>query len=157
MIIPNITKDDCGTYYCTASNGLGLKYQTVANVVVLFAPLVSAPKPYVKVALPFEVSLQCRIQTYPLSTIMWLHKGIEVLNNFHYKLDFFLIYYNYTNIYQIFKFVFSIVHDVDIEKNIMISTLYIKVRRKHHFGKYICRAWNDYGVAETKIKLKSKY
>lgn len=81
MIIPNITKEYRGTYYCIAENGVGRGARRNVAVQVLFAPTVKVLKPFVEQAIQYDVGFECHIEAYPPPVITWVFNKEELSNN----------------------------------------------------------------------------
>jgi len=79
-----VTKDDRGTYYCVAENGVGRGVRRHIAVEVIFAPVVSTPNPKVGQALQYDTVLDCHVEAYPPPAIVWLINGAVLSNNQHY-------------------------------------------------------------------------
>lgn len=84
MIIESITKDDRGTYYCVAENGVGRGVRRNIAVEVIFAPVVTTPNSKVGQALQYDTVLDCHVEAYPPPAIVWLFNGNRLINNQHY-------------------------------------------------------------------------
>lgn len=95
--IPAISKEDRGTYFCTAENGIGRAAQHNVTVVVKFAPVITVPKTRLGQALEFDVDLKCQIEAYPLPAIDWLKNGVKITNNQHYMYELILEYMKIVN------------------------------------------------------------
>lgn len=83
--VPAITKEDRGTYYCVAENGVGRGARRNIAVEVEFAPVINVPKPRLGQALQYDMDLECHVEAYPPPAIVWLNNGIQLSNNQHYR------------------------------------------------------------------------
>lgn len=83
--IASITKEDRGTYYCVAENGVGRGARRNIAVEVEFAPVITVPKPRLGQALQYDMDLECHVEAYPPPAIVWLNNGIQLTNNQHYR------------------------------------------------------------------------
>lgn len=84
--IATIRKEDRGTYYCVAENGVGKGARRNIAVEVEFAPVITVPKPRQGQALQYDMDLECHVVAYPPPGIIWLKDGIQLSNNQHYSL-----------------------------------------------------------------------
>ncbi|XP_012247255.1 lachesin-like, partial [Bombus impatiens] len=75
--IPIIHKEDCGTYYCIAENGVGHEARRNISVEVEFAPVITIPRP--RQALLHDMDLECHIEAYPPLAIVWLKGDVQLL------------------------------------------------------------------------------
>lgn len=128
--IPKIRKEDRGTYYCVAENGVGRGARRNINVEVEFAPVITAPRPRLGQALQYDMNLECHVEAYPPPAITWLKDDIQLSNNQHYSISHFATGDEYTD-----------------------TTLTVITIEKRQYGEYICRAANKLGTAETKVEL----
>ena len=85
MRIPNIKKEDCGTYCCIAENGFGRSAHHKVLIEVQFGPVITVPNPYVAQNLQNNLSLKCHIEAFPSPAIVWLKNGVQISNNQHYR------------------------------------------------------------------------
>lgn len=83
--IPAITKEDRGTYYCVAENGVGRGARRNIAVEVEFAPVINVPKPRLGQALQYDMDLECHVEAYPPPAIVWLNNGVQLTNSQHYR------------------------------------------------------------------------
>ncbi|XP_031827641.1 septate junction protein lachesin [Nomia melanderi] len=128
--IPAIRKEDRGTYYCVAENGVGRGARRNINVEVEFAPVITAPRPRLGQALQYDMDLECHVEAYPPPAIVWLKDDVPLLNNQHYSISHFATADQYTD-----------------------TTIRVITIEKRQFGEYVCRAANKLGTAETKVEL----
>lgn len=85
MIIPNITKEYHGIYYCLAKNGVGKGARRSIAVVVLFVPVVKVLRPNISQALQYGVDLKCHVEAYPPPTVIWVFNEDVLSNNQDYR------------------------------------------------------------------------
>lgn len=128
--IPAIRKEDRGTYYCVAENGVGRGARRNINVEVEFAPVISAPRPRLGQALHYDMDLECHVEAYPPPAIVWLKDDVQLSNNQHYSISHFATADEYTD-----------------------TTIRVITIEKRQYGEYVCRAANKLGSAETKVEL----
>lgn len=83
--INQIRKEDRGTYYCVAENGVGKGARRNIAVEVEFAPVITAPRPRLGQALQYDMDLECHIVAYPPPAIVWLKDEVQLSNNQHYR------------------------------------------------------------------------
>lgn len=83
--IANIRKEDRGTYYCVAENGVGKGARRNIAVEVEFAPVISAPRPRLGQALQYDMDLECHVEAYPPPAIVWIKDDVQLSNNQHYR------------------------------------------------------------------------
>ncbi|KAH0953776.1 hypothetical protein HN011_009704 [Eciton burchellii] len=128
--ISAIRKEDRGTYYCVAENGVGRGARRNINVEVEFAPVITAPRPRLGQALQYDMDLECHVEAYPPPAIIWLKDDVQLSNNQHYSVSHFATADEYTD-----------------------TTIRIITIEKRQYGEYVCRAANKLGTAETKVEL----
>lgn len=90
MYIPSITKEERGTYYCIAENGVSPADQRSIGIEVEFLPVVTASKILYFQTVMHDADLDCKIEAYPPPAIVWIKDGIQLLNNQRYKYVYFL-------------------------------------------------------------------
>ncbi|XP_077273464.1 septate junction protein lachesin isoform X2 [Temnothorax americanus] len=125
-----IRKEDRGTYYCIAENGVGRGARRNINVEVEFAPVITAPRPRLGQALQYDMDLECHVEAYPPPAIIWLKDDVQLSNNQHYSISHFATADEYTD-----------------------TTIRVITIEKRQYGEYVCRAANKLGTAETKVEL----
>ncbi|XP_011343562.1 lachesin isoform X2 [Ooceraea biroi] len=128
--ISTIRKEDRGTYYCVAENGVGHGTRRNINVEVEFAPVITAPRPRLGQALQYDMDLECHVEAYPPPAIVWLKDEVQLSNNQHYSISHFATADEYTD-----------------------TTIRVITIEKRQYGQYVCRAANKLGTAETKLEL----
>ncbi|KAK0176597.1 hypothetical protein PV328_000716 [Microctonus aethiopoides] len=125
-----VRKEDRGTYYCVADNGVGRGVKRHVNLEVEFAPVVTAPRPRLGQALQFDMDLECHVEAYPPPAISWLKDDVQLLDNQHQKISTFATADEYTD-----------------------STIRILTIEKRQYGEYVCEAANKLGTAKTTVEL----
>lgn len=90
--IRSIKKEDRGTYYCVAENGVGKGTRRNVAVEVEFAPVVTVPRPRLGQALQYDMNLECHIVAYPPPAITWVKDEVALSNNQHYEYVFFFVW-----------------------------------------------------------------
>jgi len=128
--ILKIRKEDRGTYYCIADNGVGRGARRNVNVEVEFAPVVKATRPIVYQALQYDMDLECHVEAYPPAAIRWSLKQESLVNNQHYRVSQFATADEYTD-----------------------TTLRVLSIEKRQFGNYSCHANNKLGQSKAVVQL----
>lgn len=128
--IAAVRKEDRGTYYCVAENGVGRGARRNINVEVEFAPVITAPRPRLGQALQYDMDLECHVEAYPPPAIEWIKDGALLTNNQHQSISHFATADEYTD-----------------------TTIRVITIEKRQYGDYICKASNKLGMAETKVEL----
>ncbi|CAH1107902.1 unnamed protein product [Psylliodes chrysocephalus] len=128
--IKAIRKEDRGTYYCVAENGVGRGTKRNIAVEVEFAPVVSVPRPRLGQALQFDMDLECHVEAYPPPAITWEKDDITLSNNQHYRISHFAVADEFTD-----------------------TTLRVITVEKRQYGQYVCKAANKLGSAEGRVEL----
>ncbi|XP_073978485.1 septate junction protein lachesin isoform X2 [Rhodnius prolixus] len=128
--INSVRKEDRGTYYCVAENGVGKGTRRNIAVEVEFAPVIVVLQPMLGQALQYDMDLECHVEAYPPPAIVWLKDGVQLANNQHYSITYFASADEYTD-----------------------TTLRVITIEKRQFGTYICKASNKLGFAEAQVKL----
>ena len=133
MRISPVTKDDRGTYYCIAENGVGRGARRNIVLGVEFSPVITVPRPKIGQALDHDQNLECHIEAYPYPNIMWYRGNDRIVNNKHYSMSNFATADEYID-----------------------STLRIRTVEKNQYGNYTCKSNNKHGEAEATIELYGK-
>lgn len=130
--ISQITKEDRGTYYCVAENGVGKGTRRNIAVEVEFAPVITVPKPRLGQALQYDMDLVCHVEAYPPPAIVWIKEDTQqvLANNQHYSISHFATADEFTD-----------------------TTIRIITIEKRQYGNYVCRAANKLGTAEKSVEL----
>jgi len=124
--IHSVKKEDRGTYFCVADNGVGEAAKRAVALEVEFAPVIDLleSNANVRKRQGCPVQLDCPVEAYPAATVVWVHNGIQrTANNENYA----------------------------VSKNFAtgadghsVSTLRIKRINRDTVGKYECRARNKF-------------
>lgn len=130
LTIHNITKNDRGTYYCIADNGVGRGAKRNIGVEIEFKPKVRVNRPAFEQALNHPVDLECRVEAFPTPSIIWLKDGYELANGQHYKITELSTTHEFTD-----------------------SVLRVHSIKRRQFGTYTCRAINKLGIDDQRIEL----
>ncbi|KAH8253517.1 hypothetical protein KR200_001574 [Drosophila serrata] len=128
--IKSVKKEDRGTYYCVADNGVSKGDRRNVNVEVEFAPVITVPRPRLGQALQYDMDLECHIEAYPPPAIVWTKDDIQLANNQHYSISHFATADEYSD-----------------------STLRVITIEKRQYGDYVCKATNRFGEAEARVNL----
>ncbi|CAF1643331.1 unnamed protein product [Rotaria magnacalcarata] len=138
FIIEKISKDDAGIYACSARNTLKFlngssmeKFdKSQARVTVEYAPIVTSLTPILAMDLfTLNIKLQCDVDSYPESTIVWTFNDRQIFLSNKYS-----IIKNKTSSYLIIQ----------------------QLQSNFDFGFYSCNASNKLGKNSTLIQLRSK-
>lgn len=130
--IISVKKEDRGTYYCVAENGVGKGTRRNINVEVEFSPVIQVPRPRLGQALQYDMDLECHVEAYPPPAIVWIKEDddTQLTNNQHFSVSHFATADEFTD-----------------------TTLRVITIEKRQFGNYICKARNKLGSAEAKVHL----
>uniref|UniRef100_A0A0A9YFY8 Lachesin n=1 Tax=Lygus hesperus TaxID=30085 RepID=A0A0A9YFY8_LYGHE len=130
--IISVKKEDRGTYYCVAENGVGKGTRRNINVEVEFSPVISVPRPRLGQALQYDMDLECHVEAYPPPAIVWIKEDEErqISNNQHYSVSHFATADEFTD-----------------------TTLRVITIEKRQYGYYRCKAINKLGSADAKVHL----
>ncbi|CAH0549583.1 unnamed protein product [Brassicogethes aeneus] len=128
--IKHIRKEDRGTYYCVAENGVGRGTKRNIAVEVEFKPVVTVPRPRLGQALQFDMDLECHVEAYPPPAIVWEKDGIQLANNQHYSISHFATADEFTD-----------------------TTIRVITIEKRQYGQYTCKAANKLGTDEGRVEL----
>ncbi|OXU21667.1 hypothetical protein TSAR_011671 [Trichomalopsis sarcophagae] len=128
--IAHVRKEDRGTYYCVAENGVGRGARRNINLEIEFAPVITAPRPRLGQALQYDMDLECHVEAYPPPGITWHKDEVQLSNNQHYSISHFATADEYTD-----------------------TTLRVITIEKKQYGEYVCKAANKLGTAETRVEL----
>ncbi|KAL5236967.1 hypothetical protein ACI65C_004377 [Semiaphis heraclei] len=128
--IPSITKEDRGTYFCVAENGVGRGARRNVAIEVEFAPVITISKRHLGQALQYDMDLKCHVEAYPPPAIIWLNNGIQLSNNQHYKISHFATTDEITD-----------------------TTIRIITIENRQYGDYVCKASNVLGTTEVTVTL----
>lgn len=131
LLIPKITKNDRGTYYCIADNGVGKGARRNVGVEVEFAPEIKITKQRVEQALHYDADLSCRIEAFPSANIEWFKDGYQINDNQNFQISV-----------------------STARQEITDSILRISRIKKNNYGKYICKAANKLGREEKEVELR---
>ncbi|KAF2354652.1 Immunoglobulin I-set [Trinorchestia longiramus] len=130
LMIPSVRKDDRGTYYCIADNGVSRGDRRNINVEVQFAPVVEATRPRVYQAMQYDMDLECHVEAYPPAAIVWIYRQEAIVNNRDYRVSQFTTADEFTD-----------------------TTLRVITIEQNQFGNYTCRATNKLGQSSASVTL----
>lgn len=125
-----IGKEDRGTYYCFADNGVGKGDRRNVNLEIEFSPVITVPRPKLGQALHYDMDLECHIEAYPTPQINWVKDEFLLSNSKKYKISNFATADEFTD-----------------------STLRIVSVEGKQYGNYKCQAVNKLGSDEGQIEL----
>lgn len=125
-----INKEDRGTYYCFADNGVGRGDRRNINLEIEFSPVISVPRPKVGQARRYDMDLECHIEAFPTPQIIWVKDEFLISNNNKYKISNFPSGDEFTD-----------------------STLRIVGLDSKQYGDYKCKAVNKLGSYEADIHV----
>ncbi|XP_046382592.1 lachesin-like isoform X2 [Ischnura elegans] len=128
--ITNVQKEDRGTYYCVAENGVGRGARRNIAVEVEFKPVITVPRPRLGQALQYDMDLECHVIAYPPPALVWMKDNVPLSNNQHYSISNFATADEYTD-----------------------TTIRVITIEKRQYGKYTCKATNRLGTAEAEVEL----
>jgi len=132
--IHSVKKEDRGTYYCVADNGVGKPAQRNVAVEVEFPPSMDGGGD-VSQAVGYSVELVCHVEAYPRPTITWIHEGIQLTTNQLYVVD----------------------NGFTTADDFTETSVRIKKLGRRQLGKYYCRAQNKLGSAEREFLVSESY
>ena len=130
LTIRNVTKNDRGTYYCIADNGVGKGARRNVGVEVEFSPEVTPGRGIYQQAIQYDADLQCHVEAFPSPSIIWLKDGYQLNDNQHYQISVFSTANEFTD-----------------------TVLRIRRIEKRQFGIYVCKAINKLGSDQKSIEL----
>ncbi|XP_063220158.1 lachesin [Bacillus rossius redtenbacheri] len=128
--ISAVRKEDRGTYYCVAENGVGRGARRNIAVEVEFSPVITVPKPRIGQALQFDMDLECHVEAYPPPAVVWLKDDVQLSNNQHYSISHFATADEFTD-----------------------TTIRVITIEKRQYGMYICKAANKLGTVTAEVEL----
>ncbi|CAH2101740.1 unnamed protein product [Euphydryas editha] len=128
--IASVHKEDRGTYYCVAENGVGRGARRNINLEVEFAPVVTVPRPRLGQALQYDMDLECHVEAYPPPAISWLKDEVQLSNNQHYRISHFATADEFTD-----------------------TTLRVITIEKRQYGRFTCKAQNKLGTDQGTVEL----
>ena len=134
--IHSVKKEDRGTYYCVADNGVGKPARRNVAVEVEFPPSVTvAHSEELRQAFGYSVEMTCHVEAYPPPTITWVHDGIQLTSNKYFAVDS-----GFTTA------------DDFTETSVRVKSL-----GRRELGVYECRAQNKLGQQERRINIVRSY
>lgn len=128
--IAQVHKEDRGTYYCVAENGVGKGARRNINLEVEFAPVITVPRPRLSQALQYDMDLECHVEAYPPPAITWLKDEVQLSNNQHYRISHFATADEFTD-----------------------TTIRVITIEKRQYGIFKCKAQNKLGSDEGQVEL----
>ncbi|XP_055524701.1 lachesin-like isoform X2 [Wyeomyia smithii] len=130
LSLTSLAKEDRGTYFCLADNGVGKPDSKTINLEVEFAPVISIPRPKVAQATEYDIELECVVQAFPSPSISWFKNGHSIHNGGSYSIS-----------------------QTGQPDDLTTSVLKISSVESSHYGDYICKASNKVGHAEARLNL----
>lgn len=128
--INSVRKEDRGTYYCVAENGVGKGTRRNVAIEIEFSPVITVPRPRLGQALQYDMDLECHVEAYPPPAIVWLKDDVQLANNQHYSISHFATADEFTD-----------------------TTLRVITIEKRQYGTYTCKASNKLGSATAMVEL----
>ncbi|XP_053669685.1 lachesin-like [Anopheles nili] len=125
-----LRREDRGTYYCTADNGVGRPDTKALTLEVEFAPVIRVPRPKVAQALDYDIDVECVVQAFPAPAIAWYRGGKQIHNGGAYSIA-----------------------QIGAPDDVTTSVVKIHSVASEHFGDYVCKASNKLGQAEARLNL----
>ncbi|KFB35803.1 AGAP004108-PA-like protein [Anopheles sinensis] len=125
-----LRREDRGTYYCTADNGVGKPDTKTITLEVEFAPVISVPRPKVAQALDYDIDVECVVQAFPAPAISWFRNDKQIHNGGAYSIS-----------------------QTGSPDDVTTSVVKIHSIQSEHFGDYVCKASNKVGQAEARLNL----
>lgn len=125
-----MNKEDRGTYYCFADNGVGKGDRRNINLEIEFAPIVTVPQERIGQALNYDADLSCHIEAYPPPQIFWTKESYVIANSRNNK-----------------------VSNLETSDEFTDSTLRIMNLKRKDYGEFMCQAANKLGKAEGRMIL----
>lgn len=135
--IHSVKREDRGTYFCVADNGVGKAKKRHVALEVEFAPNMvdEQENAVVAQAYGFSVRLVCAVEAFPPAEILWNHKNIQKSDN-----------EENLNIYK-----------GPGSDGFTSSTLRINRLTPNDIGEYTCTANNKLGQARHTIKIENQW
>jgi len=135
--IHSVKKEDRGTYFCVADNGVGSPAKRHVALDVEFAPsfVDNKDNQVIRQAWNYEVGLGCSVEAFPPASVTWIHNGVQKSVN--------------DEQYEIYKGPGTDGH--------VTSNLRIKALRDENLGTYVCRAGNKLGQADTSFIVENSW
>ncbi|KAI1291772.1 Lachesin [Halotydeus destructor] len=130
LTLHNATKDDRGTYYCVADNGVSHGSRRSVGVELEFLPFVTAERARYGQALQHDAILTCHIESFPSPSVAWYKDGVALNDNQYYEISIFAT-----------------------SEEFMDTSLKVKRIISKQYGKYTCRATNKLGTDFKEIEL----
>lgn len=125
-----MNKEDRGTYYCFADNGVGKGDRRNINLEIELPPIVIVPQDKIGQAVNYDVDLMCHVEAYPPPQIFWTKDSYIISNSRNNKIS-----------------------NLETSNEFTDSTLRITTVRAKQYGDYVCTAGNKLGKSEGKITL----
>ncbi|XP_036359051.1 nephrin-like isoform X2 [Octopus sinensis] len=132
LTVYELSRTDAGTFTCSAYNGYGKVVTRVAQLIVKYPPQIDQSRQYAKAASDKggTATLICKADGAPLITFSWSKGSAELKNSDKYNIKG--------------------TKDGDVYYT---SLLEISNVTKEDYGKYLCKAKNVEGSAESEILL----
>ncbi|XP_053691027.1 lachesin-like [Sabethes cyaneus] len=130
LSLTSLTKEDRGTYFCLADNGVGKPDSKTINLEVEFAPVISIPRPKVAQATEYDIELECVVQAFPSPSVSWFKNGHPIHNGGSFSIS-----------------------QTGQPDDLTTSVLKVNSVESSHYGDYICKASNKVGHSEARLNL----
>lgn len=92
--ITDVAKQDRGLYYCIADNHIEPADKRSVNFEVEFPPKIFVSRPKVAQALGYDTELECRVEGFPVPSIIWLKNGTPLQDDNDQRFYHFLKHLN---------------------------------------------------------------
>lgn len=150
LSLSSLVREDRGTYFCIADNGVGKPDSRTINLEVEFAPVISVPRPKVAQATEYDIELECVVQAFPSPAVSWFKNGQQIHNGGSYG---FVNNAKWCNIYVLKPSSRYRITQTGQPDDVTTSTVKIFSVESSHYGDYICKASNKVGHAEARLNL----
>lgn len=100
---------------------------------VSFIPQLAAESPRVGQKVGYVAKLTCKATASPAAAVSWIRNDKVLSNNEHYEIS-----------------------TTGTNNDVTVSVLKVNEVADHHYGEYICKAENKFGVDQTRLELIGK-
>ncbi|XP_060062805.1 lachesin-like [Ylistrum balloti] len=134
LVIYNISRYCDDIYECVAFNDISPAASREIRVVVEFAPEIFLPTKRLGQYLGKETILECRVTANPQVYSTWKRNGVEITNNYKYRVEVY-----------------------EEDKNTITISLRIREIDEHDYGTYTCKASNSLGTDMEEMFLHESF